>query len=270
LENIQSFNDLTKQKNKGYIDMKLDILLPESLSAIPLSRYQEFIKTKEASNDDEFIAQKMIQIFCGIDLKDVGKIKMKDLNELIVHFTKVFSEKPKLIRQFKIKDIEFGFIPKLDEITFGEYVDLEHHLQNWKTYHKAMAVMYRPIAERHKDKYTIVDYEPNEDMQELMKFAPLDVAISSSVFFWSIASELLKHTIRYLQRELKMMMDSSSTAKDKILEGNGDGIIRSMQSLKEICASSMRLANTDLLNVSPISRSRNKKTKSKQTNLNNK
>jgi hypothetical protein len=270
LENIQYYSDLTKQKNKGYIDMKMDLLLPTSLSEIPLSRYQNFIKTKEASNDDEFIAQKMIQIFCGIDLKDVGKIKMKHLNELIAHFTKVFSEKPKLIRQFKIKDIEFGFIPKLDEITFGEYVDLEHHLQNWSTYHKAMAVMYRPIAERQKDKYTIVDYEPNEDMQELMKFAPLDVAISSSVFFWTIAQELQQRTINFLQKELKMMMDSNNIAKEKILEGNGDGIIASMQSLKEICASSMRLANTDLLNVLPISHSKSKKTKSKQTNLNNK
>jgi len=270
LENIQYYSDLTKQKNKGYIDMKMDLLLPTSLSEIPLSRYQNFIKTKEASNDDEFIAQKMIQIFCGIDLKDVGKIKMKHLNELIAHFTKVFSEKPKLIRQFKIKDIEFGFIPKLDEITFGEYVDLEHHLQNWSTYHKAMAVMYRPIAERQKDKYTIVEYEPNEDMQELMKFAPLDVAISSSVFFWTIAQELQQRTINFLQKELKMMMDSNNIAKEKILEGNGDGIIASMQSLKEICASSMRLANTDLLNVLPISHSKSKKTKSKQTNLNNK
>jgi len=250
--------------------MKLDLLLPTSLSEIPLSRYQQFIKTKEASNDDEFIAQKMIQIFCGIDLKDVGKIKMKHLNELIAHFTKVFSEKPKLIRQFKIKDVEFGFIPKLDEITFGEYVDLEHHLQNWKTYHKAMAVMYRPIKEKHKNTYTIVDYEPNEDMQELMKFAPLDVAISSSVFFWTIASELLNLTISYLQKELTMMTNSSSIAKDKTLDVNGDGIVASMRSLKEICASSMKLANTDLLNVLPISHSKSKKTKSKQTNLNNK
>ena len=249
--------------------MKLDLLLPTSLSEIPLSRYQQFVKTKEASNDDEFIAQKMIQIFCGIDLKDVGKIKMKHLNELITHFTKVFSEKPKLIRMFKIKDIEFGFIPKLDEITFGEYVDLENHLQNWKTYHKAMAVMYRPIKEKNKDTYTIVDYEPNEDMQDLMKFAPLDVAISSSVFFWTLGSELLNLTINYLQKELKTM-SSSSTAKDKILDVNGDGIAVSMRSLREMSPSLMTLPDSDLLNVSPILPSKNKKTKSKQTNLNNK
>ena len=47
--------------------MKLDILLPTNLSEIPLSRYQEFIAMKEKSNDEEFIAQKMIQIFCGMN-----------------------------------------------------------------------------------------------------------------------------------------------------------------------------------------------------------
>ena len=249
--------------------MKVDLLLPTSLSEIPLSRYQKFVKTREASNDEEFIAQKMIQIFCGIDLSEVGKIKMKDLNGLITHFTKVFSEKPKLVRHFKIKDIEFGFIPKLDEITFGEYVDLEHHLQNWKTYHKAMAVMYRPIKEKHKNTYTIVDYEPNEDMQDLMKFAPLDVAISSSVFFWTLGSELLNLTINYLQKELKTMT-SSSIAKDKTFQDNGDGIIQSMHLLKEMLPDLTKLQATDLLNVSPILPSKNKKTKSKQTNLNNK
>lgn len=250
--------------------MKVDLLLPTSLSEIPLSRYQKFVKTREASNDEEFIAQKMIQIFCGIDLSEVGKIKMKDLNGLITHFTKVFSEKPKLVRHFKIKDIEFGFIPKLDEITFGEYVDLENHLQNWETYHKAMAVMYRPINEKQKDKYSIVDYEPNEDMQDLMRFAPLDVAISASLFFWTLGSELLNLTINYLQRELKTMTNSSNTAKGIYSANNGDGIQASMHSLKEMLPNLTKLQATDLLNVSHISLSKNKKTKLKQTNLNNK
>lgn len=246
--------------------MNINLLLPTSLSEIPLSRYQQFIEMKEASNDDEFIAQKMIQIFCGIDLSEVGKIKLKDLNDLIVHFTKVFKEKPKLIRKFKIKNIEFGFIPKLDEITFGEYVDLENHLQNWKNYHKAMAVMYRPIKETYKDKYSIIDYEPNEDMQDLMKFAPLDVAISSSIFFLSLGNELLNLTISYLQKEMKTMMNSSNIANVQISEEPGAGTIASMHLLKEILPSLTKLADIDLLNVSPISPLKNKKTKLKQTN----
>ena len=250
--------------------MKIDLLLPNSLSEIPLSRYQEFVEMKENSNDEEFIANKMIQIFCGMKLGDVAKIKVKDLNELIAHFTKVFSEKPQLIRQFKIKDIEFGFIPKLDDITFGEYVDLESHLKDWKTYHKAMAVLYRPIKDKYKDKYSIVDYEPNEDMQDLMRFAPLDVAISASVFFWSIAKELLTHTISYLQKQMKTMTSSLDIQNDTNFQSNGNGIQASMHSLKEMLPSLTKLQDTDLLNVLPISHSRNRKTKSKLTSLSNK
>ena len=54
----------------------------------------------------------MIQIFCGIELKEVMQIKVKELNGLIKHFTDVFSEKLQLVRQFKIKDIEFGLYRK--------------------------------------------------------------------------------------------------------------------------------------------------------------
>ena len=246
--------------------MKLDILLPTNLSEIPLSRYQEFIAMKEKSNDEEFIAQKMIQIFCGMKLGEVAKIKMKHLNELIAHFTKVFSEKPQLIRNFKIKNIEFGFIPNLENISFGEYVDIEHHLKDWSTYHKAMAVMFRPIKEKHKDKYSIIEYEPNEDMQDLMKFAPLDVAISASVFFWSLGSELLQATLTYLKNELTKSKDLTSFRKEFSLANNGVGIHQYMDSLETTLQSLTQLQNTDLLNVSLISRSSNKKTKLKAVN----
>jgi len=250
--------------------MKLDILLPTNLSEIPLSRYQEFIAMKEKSNDEEFIAQKMIQIFCGMKLGEVAKIKMKHLNELIAHFTKVFSEKPQLIRKFKIKDIEFGFIPKFDDISFGEYVDLENYMKDWKTYHKALSVMYRPIKNTNKDKYEIVDYEPNEDMQDLMKFAPLDVAISSSFFLSSLGIELLKATQTYLKKELKKMTDSTNLAKDFNFNATGIGTQVSMDWLTETLQSLMRSQATDLLNVSRILPSKSKNTKSKPEKLNNK
>ncbi len=250
--------------------MKLDILLPTNLSEIPLSRYQEFIAMKEKSNDEEFIAQKMIQIFCGMKLGEVAKIKMKHLNELIAHFTKVFSEKPQLIRKFKIKDIEFGFIPNFSDISFGEYVDLENYMKDWKTYHKALSVMYRPIKNTNKDKYEIVDYEPNEDMQDLMRFAPLDVAISSSFFLSSLGIELLKATQTYLKKELKKMTASTNSAKGINLAKTGVGMEVSMDWLTATLQSMMKSQATDLLNVLPILPSKSKNTKSKPENLNNK
>lgn len=250
--------------------MKVEINIPTSLDEIPLKRYQDFIKVQQNSNDEELIAQKMIEIFCGIDLKDVVKIKVTDLNDLIEHFGKLFSERPELKRTFKLGEYEFGFIPNLEEITFGEYVDLDSHIQSWENYHKAMAVMYRPIKTRRKENYEIVDYEPNPDIQDLMKFAPLSVAISASLFFYNLEKELLMATMSYLQREMKKITKTSATSpKGDNLTKDGVGMEAYMQSLKVMLQNLTKLQDLNLLNVLPISLSKSKKTKSKQTNLKN-
>ena len=246
--------------------MKLEIDIPTSLSEIPLKSYQQFIKLQKDSNDEEFIAQKMVQIFCGLEFKDIAKMKLTSLNELIQHFVKLFSEKPKFQNRFKIKtqerEIEFGFIPELEAITFGEYVDLESHLMSWDDYHKAMAVMYRPVMRTRKDKYEIMPYEANQDFEELMKFAPLDVVLASSVFFWTLGSELLEATLSYLEKEMKKNKNLIATFQKQLnLPNDGDGINQYMLSLRETLQDLTRLQDTDFLCVSPISPSRSKKTK---------
>ena len=248
--------------------MEVQIKVPTDLNEIPLKHYQDFLRVQRDSNDEEFIAQKMVEIFCGIRLTEVAKIKLTSLNELIAHFTQLFNQVPKFQPTFKIKDMEFGFIPELEEITFGEYVDLDNHLQSWDNFHKAMAVLYRPIKTRRKDKYEIHDYDPNIGAQDLMKYAPLDVCISASLFFYNLENDLLQATLNYLETEMKKEKTLSQTlAKQLNLANDGDGISRYMHLLKETSQDLMTLPNRDLLNVSPISRSRSKKTKSKEDNL---
>ena len=51
--------------------------------------------------------------------------------------------------------------------------------------------MYRPIIKKKGDKYEIMQYNGAAEFSDLMQYAPMDVAISASVFFWTLGSELL-------------------------------------------------------------------------------
>ena len=248
--------------------MDLKINVPTDLSEITLKRYQTYIDMQEKSNDEEFVAQKMIEIFCDIQLKDIVKIKLTSLQELVAHFITMFDVKPKFKPTFKIKDMEFGFIPELEEISFAEYVDLESTLSSWSTFHRAMAKLYRPITKKHGDKYQIAEYNPSVEMEELMKFAPLDVCIAASLFFWNLGNELLPATLNYLEKQMKMDKNLSMTlAKQLNLQNDGDGIRVYMHSLKEMLQNSMMLPSSDLLNASRFSRLKSKKTKLNNDNL---
>ena len=242
--------------------MKVEITIPSSISEIPLMNYQKFLKVQKNSNDEEFIAQKMIEIFCGIELKEVVKMKLTSINDLVLHFNQIFSVKPKFQPRFKIGNMEYGFIPDLENISFGEYVDLDNYLSNWDDYNKAMAVMYRPITETRKEKYNILEYNGASEFSEAMKYAPMDIAIGASVFFWTLGSELLTATLNYLKTETKKMTQEQATlAHELSLEKNGVGIQAYTDLLKETLQNMTKLQNTDYLNVLPILPSKQKKQK---------
>ena len=107
--------------------MKVTINIPESLSEISLSQYQKWLKISDNNEDDNFLKQKMIEIFCNIPLKTVLQIKATDIDNITNTINDLFKEEPKFIDRFDYGGKEFAFVPKLDEITFGEYVDLDNY-----------------------------------------------------------------------------------------------------------------------------------------------
>jgi hypothetical protein len=229
--------------------MKTEIVIPTSLSEIPLKSYQEFMKVVEKSNDEEFIGQKTIEIFCGLKMKDVVKVKWSDVKELTVHLNEIFKAKPKFQATFKIQDTEFGFIPNLEDMSFGEYIDLESNISNVETFHKAMAVMYRPITKKHKERYEIFEYTGTDEFSELMKYAPLNVVMGATVFFSSLGNDLVQHTLTYLENQMKTNKKLMTTAKERNLIKDGDGIIQSMQLLKATLQNLMKLPDWELESV---------------------
>jgi hypothetical protein len=229
--------------------MKLELVIPTSLSEIPLMHYQKFmIVASNKDNSDVFISQKMIEIFCGIELKQVVNIKLNDVIELTTHFNKLFSEKKEVKRTFEIQGVKFGFINNLEDISFGEYIDLESNIVDVQSFHKAMAVMYRPIVEEKGNKYTIEKYTADANYAELMKYAPLDVVLPASIFFWTLGNELLTATLSYLENKMTRKQ-KTILAKQLNLENNGDGINQYINYLKETLQSLKVLQNSDFLSA---------------------
>ena len=56
--------------------MEVEIIVPEGLHEIPLDQYQRFVSLQ--SEDEMFIAQKAIEIFCNVPLIIVNNMPYKE------------------------------------------------------------------------------------------------------------------------------------------------------------------------------------------------
>ena len=218
--------------------MKVNINVPDSLNEITLYQYQRFEKLIQENEASHFVNQKTIEIFCNIDLKDVARIRIADIDDLISHLNNLLQQKPKLTKTFKLRNYEFGFIPKLEDMTSGEFIDLENYLSSTETFNQAMAVLFRPIKSKVKDLYIIEEYESSYKYSEVLKYMPLDIALGSMVFFWTLQKDCVNALTDYIQNEV----EQSEEAK-QVLVRNGVGINQFTQQLKGIFSDSMPLLN---------------------------
>lgn len=230
--------------------MKIELEVPASLSEISLGQYQRYMKIVDQNEEDaiDFINKKLIEIFCNISLVEVDKIPIKEVDKVTGVLQEAFAEKPSLIRHFKLLDVDMGFIPKLDDISLGEYVDLENSISDWQKIHKAMAVLFRPVNYRQKDKYTIAPYKPSDDVSELMKEMPLDVVMGAMVFFYDLGMELSTATLNFTVDQMKNNQELTSQQRET-LERSGVGINQYMQSLKEMSSNLTKLQLKDYSSV---------------------
>jgi hypothetical protein len=219
--------------------MQLQITVPTSLNEITLDQYQRFVSIMENNPESDFVQQKMIEIFCNVPLKLVPTIPLKEVNEIIALLNEMFNAEYKLKPIFKLGNTNFGFIPNLDEISLGEFSDLDNYFGKWDKMHNAMAVLYRPVVEKYKDKYNIEDYNGSITYCDVMKQMPMDVVMGAMVFFYNLSSELMISSLNYLEKnpQVQAMIDKHN------LEQNGDGIHLSMLYLKEMLEDLMKFPN---------------------------
>ena len=208
--------------------MNIEINVPSSLAEITLGQYQKFLKIAENNPDGNFLNAKMIEIFCGISLSDSYKLKMSSVTAILDILNEMLAITPKHVERFKMNGVEYGFIPDLDEMSLGEYIDLDNNASKWEQMHVAMNVLYRPIKASKVGKYNIEEYDVKNP--EVMKDIPLGAAIGSVFFFLHLGMKLSEHTIHSSNNQTEM----EAIQEQLTSEQSGVGINQFMGSLTEI------------------------------------
>jgi hypothetical protein len=227
---------------------KFVLKVPSNMEDITLEQYQKYLRItkdldKESDKSNEFLGIKMIEIFCEESYDNIRRLPAAIYEFTIEQIIKCLNESTPVEKSFIMRgndgaEIEFGMIPNLDNMSSGEYIDLDDTITDFDTMHKAMAVLYRPIIKRHKDLYDIEPYSTYEKYEDIMKHAPLNISLGAMVFFYRLGIKLSKHilssSLQNLTEEERMQVGKN------LLDKSGVGINQFMQSLEVTYSSLMR------------------------------
>jgi hypothetical protein len=170
----------------------------------------------------------MIEIFCEITEDQAKQIDSDSANKVVKILVDLLSVEQTLVESFNLGGIQFGWIPKLDNLSFGEFLDVNNNIDNWEDIVTAMGVLYRPVIGRAADgKYLIEKYE-GDKYHEILKDMPLNVVLGATVFFWNLGLDLVTSILNSLEEEMNKM----SSVQRRSFQENGDGLLHSLNSLK--------------------------------------
>ena len=169
---------------------------------IKLVDYHKLSKSEEALETIKALSNIPKKLIKELELNDIAII-MRKISELQQ------KQDSSLKRIIEVDGKEYGFHPDLDDITLGEYADLETILKNdvEKNLPEAMAILYRPVTEKGENGvYTIAAYDGNIRIRaEQMKKMSAEQVQSALVFFYHLGKGLLRTLPSVLMGQLKEM-----------------------------------------------------------------
>lgn len=186
--------------------------LPTSWSEVSLGKYSKLMTAlhNEESSEIELII-KTLESLVGISTTQLTKVPLKYLKIAYAELSTLTSTMPstELKRIIDVDGTAYGFIPDFDELTFGEFCDLDNYLQDsWNNLHKIMAVLFRKVVARDKDKYSIEEYTMKgiKERRELFNSSlSIDVVYGALVFFYHIGSKHMTTMLSSLEEESKLV-----------------------------------------------------------------
>jgi len=192
---------------------QVKVILPESARELTIEQYQKFLKVQ---GDETFMTLKAIEIFANIPLKVAYAMKADDILDISQHILSIVGGKHPLVRRLSFRGREYGFVPNLEEMSFGEYIDLDTYLSDMDMLHKTVGVLYRPVTKEKGDLYEIEPYNGTDGYSDF----PLDVALGATLFFYRLSNKLLKST----PTSLEGVKEMGTYPPPPTLARSGDGM----------------------------------------------
>jgi hypothetical protein len=200
------------------------VVIPTDLKEITLSQYKRYQKVVADNADDEtYICIQMVAIFCNIEVADVMKLPAIEFADIVKTIAQTLDQSPSLTKTFKMNGVNYGFIPNMERISLGEHATIDTCMGKDELTELMLSVMYRPITKSVKVNgekyYEIEEFSGDESLALNFNDTPMHIVRGAMVFFWTLFSELLNHTLcsipKMAQRE-KLNLEAA-------LQNAGDG-----------------------------------------------
>lgn len=192
-----------------------EISIPTEWEDVSIEKFLNYSHAVKDIEEDQQIVVKTISTLCSIAEEVVEVMKMKDLQKIQSSLQKLISKpvNKEIINKINIDDKMYGFHPKIDDITMGEFVDIETYAKE-NDFAKMMSVLYRPIIKTQGNRYDIEPYDFDVHSVNANKFKKLSINIGNpiAVFFWSLGKAQQNHFLQY-----------SEKAQEKVLQTTMDG-----------------------------------------------
>ena len=149
----------------------------------------------------------------------ISKAPMSHLNRVYDRLASLTAEMPNkdLRRVIEIEGVEYGFIPDMKDLTFGEFADIDTWMQDgYRNLVDILSVLYRPVVKRNGDRYKIEEYKTDDRADRADLFArsmSIDSVYGAMLFFYTIGEKHIETTKSSL--ETRMQSRNSMEQKEK-------------------------------------------------------
>ena len=177
---------------------------------VTLEKWQQLVSGKRKSKSKE--AQETIALLSDIPKKLIEEMSLKDVATIFERVSKLQVE-GKLKKVFKIDEVEYGFLPDLDEITLGSWADIEQYIKDGleKNLHKIMAVLFRPITSKEGKMYSVQEYKDGRERAEKFRKKMNAKQVQQALrFFFVFVKEFVKILPSCLMEKMKKMQEKTT------------------------------------------------------------